>query len=226
MSGVSTGRPETQQPTRRSPGRPSIGSERIVSAALELVDAEGASALSMRTLAQRLGSGTATLYRHYANRAQLVAHVVDRVFGEIDLDADSLAREPWQDSCKAIATGMFAALGHHPGVAQLLLERTPFGPNAMMLRERCLAVLLANGFSPDLAARSYATLARYVLGFAIQLSAQPDSHLAEDAEMLRGIDPSAFPATLAAVGAMPVALDDEFAFGLDLIVKGLSSGRG
>ena len=216
---------EGEQPrSRRAPGRPAIASERIVGAALELVDAEGADALSMRALAQRLDSGTATLYRHFANRAQLVAQVVDRVFGEVDLDTQP-ADQSWQDSCKAIAHAMYAALGRHPGIAQLLREQTPFGPNAMMLRERSLAVFLDNGFTPDVAARSYATISRFVLGFAIQLSGEPDSHSAQDAAVFQGLDLSKFPATLAAAGAMPVALDDEFAFGLELIVKGLSSGR-
>ena len=64
----------------RTPG-PCPGSDRR--AALELVDEHGADALSMRSLAQRLGSGTATLYRHFANRAELVAMVVDRMLGEV-----------------------------------------------------------------------------------------------------------------------------------------------
>jgi AcrR family transcriptional regulator len=197
--------------------------ERIVAAALDLVDAEGADALSMRTLAQRLSSGTATLYRHFANRAQLVAQVVDLVFGEVQLDAAQLVDQSWQHSCEVAATAMFEALGRHPNVAQLLLEQTPFGPNAMMWREASLALFLDSGFTPELAARSYATLSRYVLGFAIQLSGQPDSHIAQDADAFQGVDPSRFPATLAAAGAMPVPLEEEFAFGLELLIRGLSA---
>jgi AcrR family transcriptional regulator len=212
-------------PSRRSRGRPAIASERIVGAALELVDADGAEALSMRTLAQRLDSGTATLYRHFAGRAQLVAAVVDLVFGEVDLDATVLADHTWQRSCEMIASAMFDTLSQHPNVAQLLLEQTPFGPNAMMLREKSLAVLLANGFTAELAARSYATLSRFVLGFAIQLSGQPDAQIAQDAEAFQGVDPLDFPATLAAAGAMPVPLEEEFAFGLELIIRGLDGVR-
>jgi TetR/AcrR family transcriptional regulator, tetracycline repressor protein len=199
--------------------------ERIVAAALELVDAEGADALSMRTLAQRLDSGTATLYRHFNNRSQLVARVVDQVFGEVDIGAAQLEGMTWQHSCEAVANAMFAALGRHPGAAQLLLEQTPFGPNAMMLRETSLGAFLNDGFAPELAARCYATLSRYVLGFAIQLSGQPDSRTALDVEAFQNVDRSNFPATLAAAHAMPVPLEEEFSFGLELIIKGLSSIR-
>ena len=48
----------------------------------------------MRSLAQRLESGTATLYRHFANRSELVAMVVDRMLGEVDLDARRLPHCP------------------------------------------------------------------------------------------------------------------------------------
>jgi AcrR family transcriptional regulator len=194
--------------------------ERIVAAALALVDAEGADALSMRTLAQRLDSGTATLYRHFANRAQLVASVVDHVFGEVRLDADQLADQNWQHSCHTVATAMFATLGQHPNVAPLLLEQTPLGPRAMAIREAGLAMFLANGFTPDLAARSWATLSRFVLGLAIQLTADNGSQ-AHDSAAFHDVDPSRFPATLAAADALPVPLEDEFAFGLDLILRGL-----
>jgi TetR/AcrR family transcriptional regulator, tetracycline repressor protein len=74
--------------------------ERIVAAAVELVDAEGANALSMRMLAQHLDSGTATLYRHFANRAELVARVTDHVFGEVDIDAARLAGQSWHNRAK------------------------------------------------------------------------------------------------------------------------------
>jgi TetR/AcrR family transcriptional regulator, tetracycline repressor protein len=196
--------------------------ERIVVGALALVDAEGSDALSMRTLAQRLDSGTATLYRHFANRAELIAHVVDRVFGEAQIDAAQLANQGWQSACETVAHMMFAALSRHPHVAQLLLEHMPVGPNAMALREACLAMLLDNGFSPELAARCYATLSRYVLGFGIQLAGQPQTPTSKHAEAFHKVDPARFPATSKAAAAMPVPLEEEFAFGLELILKGLS----
>ena len=95
----------------------------------------------------------------------------------------------------------------------------------MAIREICLSVLLDSGFAPDLAARIYATLSRYVLGFAIQFSGNPDAHTAHDAEAFHTVDPSQFRATLAVADAMPVPLDVEFAFGLDLLITGLSQIR-
>ena len=105
--------------------------DRILAAALGLVDERGADALSMRSLAQRLGSGTATLYRHFANRSELVAMMVDRMLGEAGLDADALTALPWEEACISFAQNMFDALGRHGNVASLLMGHVPMGPNAL-----------------------------------------------------------------------------------------------
>ena len=102
-----------QPPSGRSRGRPALPLDRILAVALELVDEQGADALSMRSLAQRLESGTATLYRHFANRSELVAMMVDRMLGEVDRDAERVAALPWQQTCTSVAQHMFDALGRH-----------------------------------------------------------------------------------------------------------------
>ncbi|WP_020141019.1 TetR/AcrR family transcriptional regulator [Streptomyces sp. 351MFTsu5.1] len=204
--------------------------ERIVATALQIVDEEGADALSMRTLAQRLGSGTATLYRHFDNRADLVAHVVDRMFGFVAFDADELSSVGWQQALRTGAHAMFDALARHGNAARLLVEQVPLGPNAMALRERCVALLLESGFPPRTAAQAYATLARYVLGFAVQVNrhegAGPAAADAQAATAFRSVDPDLFPATLAVASEMPVPIEEEFSFGLELLLSGLERLRG
>ncbi len=206
----------------RARGRPALPLDRILAAAVELVDEQGADALSMRSLAQRLESGTATLYRHFANRAELVAMVVDHLLGEVDLEAGDVAEPPWQQACMLFAQHMFDALRCHGNVASLLIGYIPMGPNALANRERCLSVLIDNGFAPAVAAHAYAALARYVLGFAIQAAEQD----AEVSAAFDRLDPSRYPATVAVADDLPVPLEEEFEFGLRLIVAGLEGLRG
>ncbi|MGB8389813.1 MAG: TetR/AcrR family transcriptional regulator, partial [Mycobacterium sp.] len=197
--GTAAGQPR-EVPSGRPRGRPALPLDRILAAALELVDEQGADALSMRSLAQRLESGTATLYRHFANRSELVAMMVDRMLGEVDLDARKVTALPWQRACTSFAQNMFNALGCHGNVASLLIGHVPMGPNALAHREFVLSVLLDNGFPPVVAAHAYATLARYVLGFAIQLSRSSAATGQQDAELsaaFRQLDPSRYPATFA-----------------------------
>jgi len=220
---------QDESTAKRSPGRPPIPLERIVEAALQIVDEQGADALSMRTLAQRLDSGTTTLYRHFANRADVIAHVVDRIFGEAALGTEELDTLDWQQGCKVAAQTMFDVLRRHANVAPLLVAGVPIGPNALALRERSIAALLASGFPPELAARTYATLARYVLGFAIQLTGNsPPDDPADSglSAVFHGLDPQLFPATIAVADHAPIPLEEEFAFGLDLIINGLVAEAG
>jgi AcrR family transcriptional regulator len=211
----------------RSRGRPALPIDRILAAAVELLDEQGAEALSMRSLAQRLGSGTATLYRHFANRSELVSMVIDHILGKVDLDAHAVAGLPWQQACTLFAQHMFDALSRHGNVAVLLIEYVPMGRNALANRELCLSLFLDNGFPPAVAAHAYATLARYVLGFAIQRSgAAADG--GKDAALsaaFHELDPARYPATVAVAEGLPVPLAEEFAFGLQLIVAGLGQLR-
>lgn len=176
----------------------------------------------MRTLARRLNSGTATLYRHFANRSDLVAQVIDRVFGEAEYD--TVDSESWQETCKSFARTTFEVLRRHPNVAPLLIERIPIGRNAMAGREKIIGLLLDSGFPPDLAARSYATVARHILGFAIQLTGHTAGEMddAMTSDRFRRLDPVEFPATFRVADHLPVPLEDEFEFGLELIINGLT----
>jgi AcrR family transcriptional regulator len=215
-------------PPGRSRGRPALPVDRILTAALELLDEQGAEALSMRSLAQRLGSGTATLYRHFASRSELVSMVIDHVLGEVELESDRVAELPWQQACILFAQYMFDGLSRHGNVAPLLVEYTPMGPNALTIRERCLKVLLDKGFPPAVAAHAYATLARYVLGFALQLPGSRVVDGQQDAELsavFHQLDRSRYPATAAVADDLPVPLAEEFTFGLQLIVTGLERLR-
>lgn len=192
--------------------------------ALQIVDEKGSEALSMRTLAQRLEAGTATLYRHFANRDELVAHVVDYVLGEVQLSAEDLTAMGWRQACELYSRAVFAVLDRHHNIAPLLAQQSPVGPNAMAQREQLLTVLLANGFPAPLAARSYAIVARYVLGFAIRL---PSDQFAESqlSGLLRTLNPELFPATHSVADHLPVPMDEQFTLGLELIIDGLAKMR-
>lgn len=210
----------------RPRGRPALPLDRIVEAALELVDEQGADALSMRSLAQRLGSGTATLYRHFANRAELIATVVDSMFGEIDFEESGASGVAWQQACISFAQRAFDALARHGSLAPLLIGHIPMGPNALAHREYILSLLLRNGFAPEVAARSYATLWHYILGFAMQVrepAAKPedDERDLTASAAFRQLEPERYPATHAVADSLPVELAEEFTFGLRLIVTGL-----
>ena len=185
----------------------------------------------MRLLADRLGSGTATLYRHLASKDELMVYVVDRILGEVDIetDADTLSTTTWQEATARGASASYEVLKSHPNALPLLVSQVPVGPNALANRERSVAVLLTCGFPLDLAARAYTAVAHYVVGFALQQH-DPGPPQREEAAKLRdfyrALDANTYPATVAAADELTsVPLDEEFRFGVQLVLDGIELAR-
>ncbi len=133
----------------------------------------------------------------------------------------------WQQALRTVAHTMFEALARHRNAARLMVEEIPLGPNAMALREHCVAALLDSGFPPRLAAHAFATLSRYVLGFAIQVNGHGGGQLddAQPSAVFQSVEPALFPATVTVAESMPVPIEDEFSFGLELLLSGLAHLR-
>ncbi|MFJ9626929.1 TetR/AcrR family transcriptional regulator [Streptomyces sp. NPDC101175] len=221
-------------PPRR--GRPARSPEPIVDAAVLLVDEVGADAFGMRLLAERLGTGTATLYRHFTGKEEIAVLVVDRLFaavaaiGATGVESGEARRpETWQDAAREICGRFLRALADHPNVLPLLVSQVPVGPNALLVRERAVATLVGFGFPPRLAARAYTTLAHYVIGFAVQQYAPGSPGPAESAALgdyFRALDPEVYPCTVAAADALTsVSVEDEFMEGLRFVLAGIESAR-
>ncbi|MDF3819704.1 TetR/AcrR family transcriptional regulator [Leptospira sp. 96542] len=218
----------TIRKSKPAPGRPSLPVDQILATALQIIDEEGTEALSMRNLADRLESGTATLYRHFQNRADLITQLIDRMLGEIDFNIENLKTISWQEAYRILAVNFFKVLTKHHRVAPLLAEHLPIGPNAMAQREICISVLLSHGFPPKMAAHAYATLGRFVLGFALQLSSTEnlsDQNKKQIEVFFRRLDPKRFPSIAKVAQSLPIPLQDEFDFGLNLILSGLNQLR-
>ncbi|MGV9713711.1 TetR/AcrR family transcriptional regulator C-terminal domain-containing protein [Gordonia sp. NPDC003424] len=202
--------------------------QRIISTARDIVDSSGLEALTMRTLANALNTSPTVLYRAVNDRDELLDHVVDQTLAEITFDFSDDDAE-WRHDCQSAAEAMFAVLSTHREIAPLLIERVPVGPNALMMREQMLAMLLAHGFSVSEAALTFATVARYVIGFAAQLSAEARGRAIEPdalSELYKSFDPQIYPATVAVADALPrQTLKDEFANGLDLMLETLDTRR-
>jgi AcrR family transcriptional regulator len=205
-------------------GRPPLDVGRIIAVALELVDEVGVQPFSLRMLANAMESGTATLYRHFASKDELMAYVVDRVLSEVHI-ADQKNVATWQDAIRAGAEAFHETLRRHPNVLPLLMAQVPIGPNGLANRERVMHMLLGYGFPVGLAARAFTAIGHYVIGFAVQQHG-PGSPSPERGPQLldfyRHLDPTTFPATTAAAEELTtVTLDEEFRFGLGLIINGL-----
>lgn len=185
----------------------------------------------MRTLADRLKGGTATIYRSAGGKEELMAYVVDRVLGEVVFDGELSDLEnvvdSWQGAARLRALGMLQLLTRHPNVIPLLVAQVPVGPNGLVLREQSLQGLVHFGLPPVFAGRAYRAIAHFVLGFAVQeISAEAPSPEAAAAlrELFLSLDRERYPLTVAAAEDFePIPLEQEFLDGLQFVLDGIES---
>jgi AcrR family transcriptional regulator len=198
----------------------------VVRAAVALAETGGIEALTMRRLGQELGVEAMSLYKHVANKEDLLDGMVDAVFGEIELPS---ADTDWRRAMRRRADSVRRALARHPWATALMQSRSRPGPATLRHHDAVIGSLRAAGFPIPLVAHALSALDSYIYGFALQQRALPFETGAETAELAESIMAS-FPAgeyphlvelTVEHVLRPGYDYGDEFAFGLGLVLDGL-----
>lgn len=147
-----------------SVGRPAqIDRVAILAASLQLADEHGLAAVTMQAVADRLGVTPMALYRHVANKADLLDGVVESILLEVPLPDPA---EAWPHRLRALALGTRAAARRHPQIFPLLLQRPAVTPGARRTRDVVYAALREAGLAEDDVVQMERLLATAVLGFA------------------------------------------------------------
>ena len=221
---------EQAQRTRRPP----LSRGRVLAAAVELADEAGIEALSMRRLAQELGVVPMALYKHVANKEELLDGMVDVLVAGIDPPAPGRA---WKNAVRLRVLSARAALLRHPWARQVLESRTNKTPAVLGYMDSFIAMFLAGGFSVDLTHHVMHALGSRMWGFTQELfqdspgaAAQEQQALPPEAQaaMLREMA-ERYPNILKVAAAsahqgsvVGQGCDDqfEFEFALDLLLDG------
>jgi len=168
--------------------------ERILEAALELLDRDGLEALSMRKLGESLGVEAMSLYNYVPNKAALLDGIHERILTGIPAPP---ATQDWRRFARHQARALHATLCAHPNAIELFATR-PAATTASFARlEHYLYVLRLAGFSAVDALRTVHVVLSYVVGHAMwSVGMSDDEPLDREAEL-------------------------EFEFGLDALLHGL-----
>jgi AcrR family transcriptional regulator len=154
--------------------RPSHTRNEIAAVALEIADAEGFDAVSMRRVAQMLGAGTMTLYHYVANKDELITLMVDEVMGELLVPEDELS-DDWRTAMTQIATRTRDAFAAHRWTLDRLGDRGP-GPNGMRHFEQSLRTVAGLGLDQELVFELIGQLDDYVFGYALREAQEMEEH--------------------------------------------------
>jgi AcrR family transcriptional regulator len=206
-------RDEPDRPRRTMP----LTRERIVDAAVVLLDEHGIDGLTMRRLAQRLAVTSTALYWHVKTKDDVLDLAVDQIFGEVLLPD---AGDDWRDDVRELAGRWRAVMLRHPW-APSLIGRPMLGPNVLARTEFLQSALVRGGFTGIQLAVATRTLANYVIGAALTEATWRQSENPEvrtEARRHIATNRAAYP-TLTASGH----LDDERWSDDDLFERGLDA---
>ncbi|MDI3406325.1 TetR/AcrR family transcriptional regulator C-terminal domain-containing protein [Streptomyces cavernicola] len=215
---------------------PELGLDRIVRAAVEIADAEGLQACSMRGVAARLGVAAMSIYRYVPSKDELVLHMADAAFGEESYPAD--APEGWRPRIEMGARKLWRLYQKHPWLAQIgSLTRPLLVPNLLVHGEWMLGALDGHGLDPVALFDVHVLLYSHVHGLAVHLELEAHAEAATGQSDDQWMDSRAhvldeltrsgrFPHFTKVVGSFAdgydLRLDALFEFGLKALLDGLT----
>jgi AcrR family transcriptional regulator len=217
---------EQSAPPRRSRG---LSRQRIVAAAIDLADAEGLTALSMARLAERLGCGTMSLYRHVANKDELVTFMLSTGPGPPPAIADAVK---WRVALTHWATGLWDVYHRHPWILQAAAAGPPVDPGQLAWLDAGLAALRATGIGEREKLAAVMAVLHFVRGAAaLDIEAGRVEWPDFPALLRRLVDADSFPALVAALEADAFEQHDagpmaDFHSGLTQLLDGIAAKVG
>lgn len=226
---------EIPEPPWRSPAREPrtpLTREAIVAAALRVLDRDGLDGLSMRRLAEELGTGAASLYWHVRNKDELLDLINERLTEDLQLPPPDPSH--WQEQLRDLGRRMRAAAHRHRDSARITLGRIPVGPQVARFNEWLFELLTPAGI-PDRVIAYFGDLAAlYVGAYAFEESLgvasptgeelPPERIMAMFREYLLSLPADRFPHVHRAIDDLfDGDADARFEFGLDVILRGIAT---
>lgn len=214
--------------------RASHSMESVLTEAVALLDEAGASALTFRALAQRLGGGVASIYWYVASKDELLDLATDHVMGSVLAEVEKLpSSDDPIDDLRAMAVTLFDAIVDRPWLGAYFMRNTNTQSNSLRLYERLGRQTLRLDLSAHQRFHAVSAIVGVVVGSAVDMGQEPpqeildgavdrDEFLGRYAAAWRELDPEDFPFVREIVDEFDGHDDvDQFRSALELTLTGL-----
>ncbi|MEM7165001.1 MAG: TetR/AcrR family transcriptional regulator [Planctomycetota bacterium] len=214
---------------KRKPARPGLSQDRVLHAALTLADEVGVESLSMRRLGEALGVQAMSLYKHVANKDDILDGIVDLVIGQIAVPEINRNNpgDNWKRAMRRRAVSAHDTLLRHPWAPMLLLSRVNVGPASLRYVDATIGCLRNAGFSYAMADHAWNAIDNHIYGFTLQklnFPFQPEEYATVAQSFLPQIPAAQYPHLNGMAQQVIDGKHDglaDFDFGLNLILDGL-----
>jgi len=209
-----------------------LSRERIIDAAVEMLDLKGENGLTFRALSAQLKTGPGAIYWHVANKNELLTAATEAVLARTA--AADTAEDTPENAIRAVALILFDAIDKHPWIGTQL-SRNPSQQAMLQIFERLGRQVQALGVPVTAQFNAASALLNYILGVAGQNAANARAHepgtnradlLATVSAAWANLDPDQYPFTRNVAGQLRDHDDrQQFLAGIDLVLAGISSLR-
>jgi TetR/AcrR family transcriptional regulator, tetracycline repressor protein len=211
---------------QKGPGRPAAGEsltpQEVADAALQLVLSEGEGALTMRRLGEVLGVKAMALYNHFSDKEAILDAVANLALTRLPTPSE---KGHWKSRIKAICQGIRTMALEQPNLFRVAMTR-PIPPGSALPQiEAALSAFADAGLPPGAQAVAYQTVRLYVRAYCLwEIEELRLPHAGDATELARAMAP--YPHTAAAANLIFTPDPDrQFEAGLDLILRGLQTGK-
>ena len=211
--------------------REKLSRDRVVEAALRIMDAEGLDAVTMRRVGRELGVEAMSLYNHVRDKDDLLDGIREHV---LSLFVDPGTEGPWEERARSAARTWRQVLRSHPNTLVLISEsKATMTPGAIRPTEITLRLLRETGLPEDEAVKVFCAFGGFIIGFVmfeVGMTPSIGTSAAEaptPEQITAALPADEFPCFLAALPClMHDDLDQRFEYGLDLLLDGLRARTG
>ncbi|MDA2815297.1 TetR/AcrR family transcriptional regulator C-terminal domain-containing protein [Nocardiopsis sp. RSe5-2] len=196
----------------------------VAGRALEIADADGLAAVSMRRLARELGVTPMALYWHFGTKEALLDGMADRVLAEVGLPPDD--GRPWRPRLEGLLRSFLDVLRRHPAAPDLLTGAGELSEHRLLIQEAALALLAEAGFSPEEAVQVVGHATGTLVSLARDQAGRADEQRAREVRArLLALPPERYPHTIEAAGPISACADPDtyYAYGIALLLAGIDA---
>lgn len=216
--------------TQRSEGkqRAKLTRDRVIDAALRIMDEEGLDAVSMRRVGRELGVEAMSLYHHVHDKEDLLLGIREQVLSRF---LDPGTNGDWEVRARQAARSWRQILRAHPNIMVLISESKRFAmtPTSLRPTETALRLLREVGLPEDDAVKAFCALGGFIVGFVmfeigVTRASGPGDQPPTPEELMAELPADEFPCFMSSLPyLMQGDIDQRFEYGLDLLIAGIRS---